>query len=303
MKHSTFLMSLVAVLIANPLLHSQQTQVLPTEKYSVLPAPNVYLWPQGAPLATGNTDADKPHLTLYLPKLQRSKTGILLCPGGGYGGLSTTLEGTEIALWLNAMGIPAFVLQYRIRPYRHPVESLDAARAMRWVRAHADELHIAPDRIGIFGGSAGGHLASTISTHFDAGDPKAADPIDRVSDRPDFAILLYPVIDPIGPASQSTFNNLLGKSPDTELVEEYSNDKRVTSQTPPTFLALADDDTKVWPESSIRYYQALHAAGVSVEMHIYQRGGHGFGSAWEDPVPGQWRQSLITWLQFRGLLF
>jgi acetyl esterase/lipase len=284
-------------------LDAQQPQSsLPYKNYSVVTAPKIYLWPKGAPMATGDAESDKPRLLVFLPKQQRSKTGVVVCPGGGYRGLSEPGEGAEIAAWLNGLGIAAFVLEYRVWPYHHPVELQDAARAMRWVRAHAEQYKIAPDQIGIFGASAGGHLAATLSTHFDDGDPKAADPLDRIGDRPDFTVLLYPVIAPVGPASEGSFKNLIGDKMDPALVESLSADKQVTAKTPPAFLALADNDSSVWPESSIRYYRALHEAGVSAELHIYQRGSHAFGIGWVDPVSGQWRESLMIWMQYRGLL-
>jgi acetyl esterase/lipase len=208
-----------------------------------------------------------------------------------------------MAEFFNSYGIAAFVLEYRVAPYQHPVELMDATRAMRWLRAHAAEYHINPDHIGILGCSAGGHLAASLSTHYDAGDPTNADPIERASSRPDFAILLYPVINGKGPASIGSFNNLLGTSLSQQKIDEFSPDKHVTAQTPPTFLALADDDKPVFPDNSIDYYRALHLAGVSAEIHIYQSGGHGFGVALAKPIaPAQWRSDVINWMVYRGYL-
>ena len=199
------------------------------------PAPEL-LWPNGAPGALGTDDVDKPSLTPYLAKSPNG-TAVIVCPGGGYQNLAMDHEGVQVAKWLNSLGISAFVLQYRLGPkYHHPAMINDAQRAIRTVRSRAEALHIQPDRIGIWGFSAGGHLASTAATHFDSGDPNAADPIDRAGSRPDFAILAYPVISLGDFAHVGSRNNLLGKEPDPKLVEDLSNDQRVTPQTPPTFL-------------------------------------------------------------------
>lgn len=263
----------------------------------------VLLWPDGAPLAHGTTDADRPRLTVFVPKNQTTRTGIIVCPGGGYSHLAYEKEGTVFAQWLNNLGIAAFVLEYRHAPeYHHPAPMLDAQRAIRYVRSHAAEYNLATDRIGIFGFSAGGHLAATTGTRFDDGNSSAADSIDRVSSRPDFLILGYPVIDPLFPAAASSFTSLLGENPDPKLVEEMMPDLHVTAQTPPTFLVLANDDTGVSPENSVRFYMALLKAHVPAEMHIYQHGGHGFGIAYLDPALSSWTGRLADWLRGRGYL-
>jgi len=195
------------------------------------------------------------------------------------------------------------MLEYRLGPkYHHPIEMNDAKRGLRWVRSHAAKYGYDPNRIGVWGFSAGGHLASTLGTHFDAGDASAADPIDRLSSRPDFMILTYPVIGPIGPASVFSFDNLLGKNADPALVQELSNDRHVTAQTPMTFLVAADDDKAVFPENSVNFYLALRKAGVPAEMHIYLHGGHGFGLAPLDPVLSSWTGRLANWLRVNGWL-
>jgi len=261
------------------------------------------LWPDGAPGALGSEDADRPALTIYLPEL-RSGTAVVVCPGGGYQMLAVNHEGRQIAEWLNARGIAAFVLKYRIAPrYRHPAPLLDAQRAIRTVRSRSAEFQIRPDRIGIWGFSAGGHLASTAGTHFDGGDPGAADPIDRASSRPDFLILAYPVISLTTPYThRGSLKNLLGPDPDPKLVESLSNDLRVTPQTPPAFLFHTTADSGVPPENSILFYLALRKAGVPAEMHIYERGPHGVGLAPKDPVLSTWAERLEGWLRVRGLL-
>jgi acetyl esterase/lipase len=266
------------------------------------PAPEL-LWPNGAPGALGTADEDKPSLTPYLAKSPNG-TAVIVCPGGGYQHLAMDHEGVQIAKWLNSLGISAFVLQYRLGPkYRHPAMIHDAQRAIRTVRTHAAALHIQPDRIGIWGFSAGGHLASTAATHFDAGDADAADPIDRAGSRPDFAILAYAVISLNSEyAHAGSRTNLLGKTPDLKLVDEFSNDQRVTPQTPPTFLFHTSADATVPVENSVRFYLALRKAGVPAEMHIFQNGPHGVGLAPTDATLSAWGGLLANWLRERGLL-
>jgi acetyl esterase/lipase len=265
------------------------------------PAPEV-LWPNGAPGALGTADEDKPSLTPYLAKSPNG-TAVIVCPGGGYQHLAMDHEGVQIAKWLNSLGISAFVLQYRLGPkYHHPAMINDAQRAIRTVRSRATSLHIQPDRIGIWGFSAGGHLASTAATHFDAGNPNAADPIDRAGSRPDFAILAYPVISLGEFAHVGSRTNLLGKEADPKLVEELSSDQRVTAQTPPTFLFHTTADATVPVENSVRFYLALRKAGVPAEMHIFQNGPHGVGLAPTDATLSAWGGLLANWLRERGLL-
>jgi acetyl esterase/lipase len=263
------------------------------------------LWPDGAPGALGSEDADKPVIYPYLvPAGQGAGTAVVVCPGGGYVNLSMDKEGDQIARWLNSVGVSAFVLRYRLGPkYHHPIELGDAQRALRTVRARAAEYRVAPDRIGIMGFSAGGHLASTAGTHFDAGSPQAADAIDRMSSRPDFLILCYPVI-----SFTTTFVHagsrrfLLGDAPDPKLVESLSNELQVTSQTPPTFLFHTTADATVPVENSVMFYMALRKAGVPAELHIYERGSHGVGLAQTDAALSTWPGRLADWLRVRGLL-
>ncbi|HZP07078.1 MAG TPA: alpha/beta hydrolase [Terracidiphilus sp.] len=260
------------------------------------------LWPGGAPGARGTTDSDNPKITIYLPKERNTGTGVLIFPGGSYAFLAMDHEGRQIAEWLNNLGVAAFVVQYRVAPYHHPVEINDAKRAMRYVRWHATEYKIAPERIGVWGFSAGGHLASTLGTHYDYGDPSSPDPIESVSSRPDFMVLAYPVIDPLASAAKDSFDNLLGKGADPALVRELSNDLHVNAQTPPTFLMAAGDDQAVSPECALNFYSALLKAGVPAELHIYESGGHGFGLGSTNPRVSSWSQRLAEWLRDRGLL-
>jgi len=260
------------------------------------------LWPEGAPGALGKEDADRPTLTLFRAR-QPSGASIVVAPGGGYGALASNHEGRQVANYLNAAGITVFVLKYRLGPkYHHPIELGDAQRAIRLVRARAKEFGVVPDRIGMMGFSAGGHLTATAGTHFDAGQADAPDPVDRVSSRPDFLILAYPVIsfDP-AIAHGGSVRNLLGENADPKLIEDLSNDLRVTPETPPTFLFHTNADTGVVAENSVRFYLALRRAKVPAEMHIFENGPHGVGLALGDPALSAWPQLLTTWLRGRGL--
>lgn len=265
----------------------------------------ILLWPDGAPGAVGETEADQPSLTIYLPP-QQSATGcgVVVCPGGGYGHLAVDHEGQQIAQWYNSFGVAAFVLRYRIAPrYHHPAPMLDVQRALRTVRANADQWNVAADRIGVMGFSAGGHLASTAGTHFDKGDSQAADAVDRVSCRPDFLILCYPVISfKTQFTHKGSRRNLLGDDPDPELVKQLSNELQVTPETPPTFLFHTTADKGVPPQNSVLFYLALCRHGVPAEMHIYERGRHGLGLAADVPAVSSWPQRCQDWLQVRGYL-
>jgi acetyl esterase/lipase len=266
-------------------------------------APTFPLWENGAPGALGHADVDIPALTYY-PAYHGFPTAVIVAPGGGYGGLAMNHEGRQVANWLNSAGITAFVLRYRLGPrYHHPIELGDAQRAIRLVRTRAAEYGVKPDRIGMIGFSAGGHLASTAETHFDSGNPNAADPIDRASSRPDFAVLGYPVISFTAPYShRGSVRALLGDSPDPKLLEDLSNELRVTPQTPPTFLFSTSEDAGVPAENSVAFYLALHKLNVPAELHIFQKGDHGVGLDLGDPALGEWPKLLINWLRVLGLL-
>jgi acetyl esterase/lipase len=268
-----------------------------------LRADSVLLWPNGAPQAQGTADEDKPSLTLFPAKGDNKiSTAVVVCPGGGYAHLAWEKEGTAIAEWLNHLGINAFVLKYRLGPkYHHPVELGDAQRAIRYVRANATTWGVDPARIGIWGFSAGGHLAATTGTHFDAGDAAASDPIDRVASRPDFMILSYPVITLQEPfVHKGSLHNLLGDNPDPASVQLLSNELQVSSKTPPTFLFHTTEDKTVPVENSVNFYLALRKAGVPAEMHIYLKGAHGAGLAVADPVLSSWTGHLADWLKVQG---
>lgn len=245
-----------------------------------------------------------PSIEVYLPA-RRHSTGhaVLICPGGGYAGLAYDWEGTDIAKWFNSKGIAAFVLKYRLPisesvviPHQAPLQ--DAKRAIRTIRANAEKWNLATDKIGVMGFSAGGHLASTLGTHFDHDDPVKTDSIDTESARPDFMILIYPVITMKKPyAHEGSKRNLLGEKPDESLVEYYSTETQVSAKTPPTFLLHASNDEGVPVDNSILFYQALRKKGHYPELHIYPEGGHGFALAVGSGHLEGWTDRLHEWLQ------
>src|SRR5581483_1143028 len=262
------------------------------------------LWPNGAPGAKGTAPEDTPTISLYRPPADKATgAAIVVCPGGGYGRLADH-EGHAVAVWLNNLGVTAAVLKYRLGPkYNHPAMLSDAARAIRTLRARAAEWKLDPQRIGIMGFSAGGHLASTAATHFDDGNAQAEDPIERVSSRPDLAILCYPVITFTEPyLHRGSRDNLLGKNPDPALIELLSNEKQVTARTPPTFLFHTADDSGVPVENSLMFAEACRRNKVPVELHVYETGRHGVGLAQDNPVLKTWPEMLANWLRARGFL-
>jgi acetyl esterase/lipase len=265
----------------------------------------ILLWPDGAPAAQGEENADKPALTVYMPPNTAGRmTAVIVAPGGGYSHLSMNNEGRAPANYLNALGIAAFVLRYRLGPrYHHPIQLGDAQRAIRLVRSRASEWHLAADRIGVMGFSAGGHLASLVSTHFDAGDASATDTVDRLSSRPDFAVLAYPVISFVETwTHQGSKTSLLGDHPDPALARSLSSDGQVTAQTPPTFIFHTNADATVPVENSVHYFLALRAAGVPAELHVFKDGRHGVGLGMQDRALAEWPTLLANWLRAAGFL-
>ncbi len=265
------------------------------------------LWSDGAPGALGTSTNDIPTLTPYLPDPGTATGAVMvICPGGGYGGLAPH-EGNDYALYLNKSGVTCFVLKYRLgsHGYRHPVMLQDAARAVRWVRGHASEYSVDPKRVGIMGSSAGGHLASTLLTHFDAGDPKASDPVDRLSSRPDLGVLCYPVITMEAFGHAGSRRNLLGDYPTAEDVRLLSNEKQVSPGTPPTFVWHTWEDQAVPVRNALEFAAALERAGVPFDLHIYKSGKHGIGLATRPPEfaqPHPWAVDLLFWLKGQGFV-
>ena len=276
----------------------------------------IKVWPNGAPDSNGLTvpeetyegrrvrNVSEAELYVYFPKKEiNTGAAVVICPGGGYMIEAMDHEGYEMAEWLATQGVTGVVLKYRL-PYGHDQIPLkDAQRAMRIVRQKAAEWNINPEKIGIAGSSAGGHLASTAGTKFDLGNPDASDPLEKFSCRPDFMLLLYPVI---------TFNeefghmgsrvNLIGPGNKWELVEKYSNELQVTAQTPPTFFILADDDGSVPPRNSIEFYLALKKFKIPAEMHIFSQGGHGFGMTKKNLPVDQWPELFAQWMKSQGII-
>lgn len=258
------------------------------------------LWAENPPGALGKEDKDIPTLTPYLPDTNvATGAAIVVFPGGGYGGLAAH-EGEGYAIWLNRNGVAAFVVKYRLgsNGYRHPVMLQDAARAVRLVRARAAEWKLDPKRVGVMGSSAGGHLASTVVTHFDMGNSEATDPVERQSSRPDLGILCYPVITMGDNTHLGSRQNLLGKEPSPELIELLSNEKQVTSKTPPCFIWHTWEDAGVKVENSLDFAAALRRAKVPFDLHIYQKGGHGMGLGNGHP----WSQDCLFWLKAQGFI-
>lgn len=249
--------------------------------------------------------AQVPTLEIFLPARGHSTgQGVVICPGGGYRGLAYDWEGTDIAKWFNSKGIVAFVLKYRlpisesvIVPNEAPLQ--DARRAIRMVRANAEKWNLSEDKIGIMGFSAGGHLASTLGTHFDSENTFEGDSTDTLNARPDFMILIYPVITmKEAYTHQGSRTSLLGENPAEEMIEYYSNETQVTEKTPPTFLLHASDDEGVPVENSLMFYKALKNNGIPAEMHIYPEGGHGFALAIGKGHLQGWVDRLYEWLQY-----
>ena len=269
------------------------------------------LWPDGVPDDNGLTGPEraggcvgnisKPTLTIYLPpKDKATGAAIVVTPGGGYGVVCVKTEGQDIADVLVPRGIATIVVKYRLPNGHHKIPANDARRAIRTVRHHAAEWNIDPKKVGVWGFSAGGHLASTVSTVFDNGKPDADDLIERHGSRPDFAVLFYPVITmEKGVTHSGSRNNLLGSDASDELIERYSNERRVGKNTPPTFVLHAGDDRAVPVENSLRYYRNLVRHGVSSQLLLFERGGHGPNAFNSNPA---WLAAFENWLKRRGCL-
>lgn len=294
MKHSfTILMIILTMVMAN------------AQDYTLK------VWPAGPPDDNGITLPEEkydgvrvrnvtvPEMYVFLPAKEKNPgAAVLICPGGGYQILAMDHEGYDMARWFAERGVAGIVLKYRMPNGHHQIPSGDARRAMRIVRSRAAEWGIDPSKLGIAGSSAGGHLASTVGTRFDTGNPDAAVAEERFSCRPDFMLLLYPVItfrEEFG--HMGSRKNLIGQGNDINMVRFYSNELHVTRDTPPAFLVLADDDKSVVPRNSVEFYSALKENGIPAEMHIYQKGGHGFGLRQNNIPADHWPFLFMDWLK------
>ena len=278
--------------------------VLAASANSVEPT-TLKLWEGDAPLSKGSEEKDTPQAIVYLPDASKPTGAIVICPGGGYGGLAMDHEGHQIAQWANDMGLAGIIVSYRHRRrgYGHPAPMLDAQRAIRLTRAHASEWNIDPDRVGILGFSAGGHLTTTVLTHFDTGKVNAPDPIDQESCRPDFGVVCYAVI-ALGESftHRGSQRNLLGENAEKELVNSLSNEKQVTSDTPPCFVWHTAEDKVVPAENSLRFYSALVSNGVPAELHVFPKGRHGIGLGASVAGASQWPELCKNWLTRIGIV-
>lgn len=273
------------------------------------------LWPEGVPAQIKNggpevlldgriSNVHEPTITLFrAPASPATRTAVIVCPGGGYTRLAIEKEGRETAEWLNSVGVSAFVLRYRLKEYGHPAPLRDVLRSVRLVRARAAEWGVAPDRIGVLGFSAGGHVAASAGTMFDDPDGRMGAALDATSARPDFLVLVYPVIRLTGiDAHSGSAAALLGTSASAEMRERYSADARVTARTPPTFLVHGGTDTSVSPQNSLLFYEALRRAGVPAELHLFETGPHGVGLQPGFGAISDWPKRCAEWLSGRGLL-
>lgn len=284
----------MALLAAVLTVHAQSPAGMP---------PAIDLWPQGVPGALGHGPTDIPRMYAFLPKKRSTSTGVLVIPGGGYQHVAMGHEGVQIAAWLNLQGVAAFVLDYRVAPYRYPAEIEDGQRAMRIIRAHATEYGVDPHRIGVWGFSAGGHLASTLGTHCDADTVPVPHPdaIDAESCKPDFMVLAYPVISMELPGTHpGSRMNLLGPNPDPALVHRYSNQFAVTDETPGTFLFATTNDPLVPVTNSLDFYHALIGHHRPAELHLYDYSNHGCGLCGSIIPLSTWPELLRNWLVQRG---
>ncbi|HEY0828704.1 MAG TPA: alpha/beta hydrolase [Bacilli bacterium] len=261
---------------------------------------SLYLWPQGAPFALGSAPQDCPSLVPFLIKSEKVSPAIIVSPGGGYEWIAHEEEGVQIALWLNSIGINAFVLNYRVKPYLYPCPLLDAKRAIRYVRKHSTEWNLDPGHIGILGFSAGGHVASLTGVDFDSGDKDTDDPIERYSSRPDLMVLCYPIITFGEHRHAASCINLLGGEASLEIQELASSENQVHAGTPPSFIWHTANDPLVLVENSLLFATQLSSHHVSFELHIYENGPHGMRLAEDDESVGTWTKLCALWLRKQG---
>jgi acetyl esterase/lipase len=273
------------------------------------------LWPEGVPgaKALGEelheaggriTRVSEPTLTVHAPAIDRPNgTAVIIAPGGGYGLLSAEREGVQYANWLSTLGVTSFVLKYRLADFGHPAPLQDVLRAVRLVRSRAAEFKINPGRIGVMGSSAGGHLAACAGTLFNHAAGRTGAALDTTDARPDFLILMYPVITMEGPSVHAgSRRNLLGETPAPDLVNLLSVERQVTAATPPTLLIHTQEDQSVPVENSLLFYQALTRAKVPAEMYLFEHGAHGMGMKPDFGTASDWPRRAEEWLRQRGLL-
>lgn len=290
---------LIVLMVAGPLFSSGQGgDASDAAEAAEERSPRIALWERFAPIGGGeetSVDSENAYITIHRP-VNANGTAVVICPGGGYGGLVVGPEGHGIANWLNGFGITGVVLEYRLPKHRHAVPLLDAQRAIRLVRSKAASLGLDRQRIGIMGFSAGGHLASTAATHFDAGDVSSSDPVAKESCRPDFGVLVYPVVTMTASTHGGSKGNLLGPNPTDDLIDLYSNEKQVTANTPPIFMAHALDDRPVPIENSRLLNRALHKHGVPSVLLELESGGHGL-NGYKGPMWDRWQKDSIEWIK------
>lgn len=272
------------------------------------------LWPEGVPgakdigpemLKDGRlSNVSVPTLTYLAPAVDRPNgTAVIIAPGGGYAALSFEREGIQYGRWLGSLGVTTFVLKYRLREFGHPAPLQDVLRAVRLVREHAAEFGVNPGRIGVMGSSAGGHLAASAGTLFDHPDGRTGAALDAVPARPDFLILMYPVITLDGPATHAGSRRaLLGPEPTPDRLHLLSLERQVSAATPPTLLIHTQEDKSVPVENSLLFYQALTRAGVPAELYAFERGSHGMGMRAGLGTASDWPARAAEWLRARGLL-
>ncbi|MDF2724263.1 MAG: esterase/lipase-like protein [Paenibacillus sp.] len=259
----------------------------------------IKLWQDRAPFQAGDTEEDYPRLVAFPVESEKPAGCVIVCPGGGYARRADH-EGEPIARWLNSLGIAAFVLHYRVAPYRHPAELGDCQRAVRWVRYHAEQYNIDPDRIGMLGFSAGGHATAMAGVHYDSGNPEAADPIDRLSSKLNAIVLCYAVISFVGQPHTGSMKNLIGEDAPQQLREHLSGELQVDANTPPTFLWHTAEDPGVKVSHSLGFASALAQHGVPFDLHVYESGRHGLGLAKDHPEAYAWTLECGNWLRKRG---
>jgi acetyl esterase/lipase len=303
-KMNKTLFAVLLCLLAARLVNAQAEQALDP----ALDISTISLWPSGSPQVEGTPPADLPTLTVFLPQKGRGTgSAVIVAPGGAYIGLASNLEGRQVADWFTSQGMTAFVLKYRMgAKYLYPIPLQDAQRAIRLVRSLAATYGFLPDRIGIIGFSAGGHLAAATGTLFDAGSPNAGDPLERLSDRPDFLVLGYPWLNAMQPSGNYISYCTVIKTIPSETCkldeQKYTPSLHVTAQTPTTFIYSTSDDQTVPISASVNFYNALIAAGVPAEMHIFRQGEHGSGMGAGSAALDQWPALLAQWLRDQGLL-